>query len=90
LADSRRYSSLLVDELEVRKRFKDQFECVNAIKWRHIKNSLQYKVFHSKSPLFSYSVFRNHFVDGIYMGDLKVERATHMLKPSYFATLLLD
>jgi hypothetical protein len=39
-ADSRRHSSLLVDELEVRKRFRDQFECVNVVKWRHIKNSL--------------------------------------------------
>jgi hypothetical protein len=46
-ADSHRHSSLLVAELEVRKRFRDQFECVNAVKWRHIKNSLWYKVLRS-------------------------------------------
>jgi hypothetical protein len=31
-ADSRRHSGLLVNELEVGKKFRDTFECVNAVK----------------------------------------------------------
>jgi hypothetical protein len=39
--NSHRHSGLLVDELEIEKRFRGKSECVNAVKRWHIKNSLQ-------------------------------------------------
>lgn len=40
-ADSRKHLNLLVNELEVRKTFKDKSECVNVIKRWYIKKYLQ-------------------------------------------------
>jgi hypothetical protein len=45
--NSCRHLGLLVDELEVVKRFRDESECVNAVKQWHIKNYLQSKVHRS-------------------------------------------
>ena len=35
------------DELNVEQTFRDKSECVIIVKWRHIKNSLHYKIHHS-------------------------------------------